>query len=302
MNLPISKKKEIIKIAFQHSISFSFFFNELKEIPLNLKRFYEKKINPNAIHDKDFVRNTEMYNCVNWDLLSRNKAIRLLSRDIELLNFLDIKKYNFSILELFPIFINHPELIEYFVEDFSVITPIEAIRLLECNEDLIEKIDISKFNFNKKDMLEIINKFKDSEEILQRLDLSKLDNYNTKKLILKTGVDYVDRLNTKQLTATDWIDILEKQKELIDFCDLSIFERGDCYLLTKLVAIFPNLYYLIIKNSDKISPLGWENLIKLDYETYSDFCKWEKLSELNWKNLMKVNPEISIKKQRYFIF
>lgn len=302
MSLSINKKKEIIKVAFQHSVSFSFYLNGCEDIPVNVKNFYEKKINPNAIHDKDFVKNTKVYDYVNWDLLERNKAIRLLSRDIELLNFLNIKKYNFSILELFPIFINHPELIEYFIEDFSAITPIEAIRLLECNEDLIEKIDISKFNFNKKDMLEIINKFKDSEEILQRLDLSKLDNYNTKKLILKTGVDYVDRLNTKQLTATDWLDILEKQKELINFCDLSIFERGDCYLLTKLVAIFPNLYYLIIKNSDKISPLGWENLIKLDYETYSDFCKWEKLSELNWKNLIKVNPEISIKKQRYFIF
>lgn len=302
MNLSISKKKEIIKVAFQHSISFSLFFNEPKEIPLNIQKFYEKKINPNAIHDKDFIRNTEMYNYVNWNLLNRNKAIRLLSRDIELLNFLDIKKYNFSILELFPIFINHPEIIEYFIEDFSTITPIEAIRLLECNEDLIEKIDISKFDFNKKDMLEIINKFKHSEEILQRLDLSKLDNYNTKNLILKTGIDYIDRLNTKQLTAIDWLNILEKQKDLIDFCDLSLFERGDCYLLTKLVAIFPELYYLIIKNADKISPLGWENLIKLDYETYSEVCRWEKLSELNWNNLIKVNREIAIKKQKYFIF
>ena len=302
MNLSINKKKEIIKIAFQHSISFSFYFNGCENIPVDIRSFYEKKINPNAIHDKDFIRNTEMYDFINWNLLERNKAIRLLSRDIELLNFFDVKKYNFSILELFPIFINHPELIDYFVEDYSKLTPIEAIRLLECNEELVEKIDISKFNFNKKDMLEIINKFKDSEEILQRLDLSKLDNYNTKKLILKTGVDYIDRLNTKQLTATDWLDILSTQKELLDFCDLSIFEQGDCYLLTKLVAIFPELCYLIIKNAEKISPLGWENLIKLDYETYGNICKWEKLSELNWNNLIKVNPEISIKKQNYFIF
>jgi len=302
MILTNNRKKEIVKTALQHSISFCLYLNDNNKIPDSLKNYFSKKINPNAIHDKDFSRNKEMYENINWSLLERNKALRIISRDVEILNFVNIERYKFSILELFPIFINHPDLIEFFIKDFENITNLEAIRILECNEDLIEKIDISKFTFNKKDTLQIINKFQHSERILERINLYNIDNYSTKKLIMKTGIDYIDRLNIKQLNSIDWLEILKKHNDLINFCDLSIFEIGDCYYLTKLIETFPDLDYLIIKNADKISALGWENLLKFDYEKYEKVCDWSKLTELTWKKLSKVNPDINIKKQKYFIF
>jgi len=299
-------KKDINKIisdAFSHSIAISLFKNkENLSKPLNLINFYSKKINPNTISDKGLVKSIELHENINWDIIEKNKAIRIMARDIDLLKRINIKKINISTIDLYPIFIQHPELIEEFVEDFENISPLEAIRLLECNEDLIEYIDLSKYNFSKKDMQEMIKKFLFSPKIMERLDLNSLEHFTTRKLICKTGIDYIDKLNISQLKASDWIEILEQHPELIEYCDLSIFENNDCYLLTKLVLKFPDLDYLIIKNSNKISALGWENLIKEDLERYQDFCNWGKFTESNWIKILKKHPQLNSVKQKYYIF
>ena len=89
---------------------------------------------------------------------------------------------------------------------------------------------------------------------------------------------------------------------MLDFCNLKIFENNDCYLLTKLALMFPELYYLIHDNIDKISPLGWENLITEDLEKYQDICKWEKFNETNWNNITRKHPSLNYLKQKYFLF
>lgn len=297
------KIKEIISNAFAHCIALNIYDSKNRQtLPENIKKYYQKKINPNSIQDKELVKNVEMYDYINWNITERNKVIRILARDIELLERIDIEKYKFSITELFPLFLRYPELISELLLDFNNLSPLEAIKLLECNEDLIEQIDISNYTFSKKDMLEIISKFKNSEKIMERLDLTVLDHYSTRNLISKTGVDYIDRVNLKLLKPIDWLDILEQQPDLIDFCDLNIFIVNDCYLLTKLVLLFPDLSYLIENNKEKISALGWENLINEDLERYQDICIWEKFTETNWNSILKKNPHLINIKQRFFFF
>lgn len=294
---------DILSNAFSHSIAISLFNEKNKGlIPESLINYYSKKINPNTILDKELVKSYDLHDNINWDIIDKNKAIRILARDISLLERIDIDKLKISAAELYPIFIQHPELIHEFVKDFDKITPLEAIRLLECNEELIEYIDISKYNFSKKDMMEMVKKFRTSTRIMERLDLSSLEHYSTRKLICRTGVDYIDRLNIAQLKASDWIEILEQHPDLLEYCDLNIFENNDCYLLTKLATKFPELDYLIIKNLDKISALGWENLIREDLERYEEFCKWEKFTESNWSKVIKKHPHLSAIKQQYYIF
>jgi len=294
---------KILSNAFSHSIALSLFSDENEHIlPNSLLKFFDKKINPNTILDKELVKSYDLHDKINWSIIEKNKAIRVLARDITLLNRINIEELKISTAELYPIFIQHPELIHDFVKDFDMITPLEAIRLLECNEELIEYIDISKYKFSKTDMLEMIKKFIYSKKIMERLDLTSLEHFSTRKLICKTGVDYIDRLNISQLKPTDWIEILEQHPELIEYCNLSIFENSDCYLLTKLVINFPEIDYLIIKNSNKISALGWENLIIEDLDRYQDFCKWEKFTESNWSKILKKHPHLSSMKQQYYIF
>jgi hypothetical protein len=297
------KIKETISNAFAHCIALNIYDSKNRTtLPENIKKYYQKKINPNSIQDKELVKNTEMYDFINWNITERNKVIRMLARDIDLLERIDIKNYNFSISELFPLFLRYPELIKQLVLDFSKLSPLEAIKILECNENLIEEIDITNYTFSKKDMLEIINKFRDSEKVMERLDLTVLDHYSTRNLISKTGIDYIDRVNLNLLKPTDWLDILENQPDLIDFCNLNIFIINDCYLLTKLVILFPNLSYLIEENKNQISALGWENLINEDLEKYQDICAWEKFTEKNWNSILKKNPHLINIKQRFFFF
>tara|TARA_B100000963_G_scaffold326727_1_gene313992 strand:+ start:2067 stop:2969 length:903 start_codon:yes stop_codon:yes gene_type:complete len=294
---------DILSNAFSHSIAISLFNEKNKElIPHNLFNFFKNKINPNTILDKDLVKRVELHNNINWDIIEKNKAIRVLSRDVSLFERIDIEKLEISTADLYPIFIQHPELIHEFVKDFDKITPLEAIRLLECNEDLIDYIDISKYKFSKKDMMEMVKKFRTSVRIMERLDLESLEHYSTRKLLCRTGVDYIDRLNISQLKASDWLEVLEQHPNLLEYCDLNIFEKNDCYLLTKLAIKFPELDYLIIKNSDKISALGWENLIKEDLDRYEEICKWEKFTESNWIKVIKKHPHLSSLKQKYYIF
>jgi hypothetical protein len=297
------KIKETISNAFAHCIALNIYDSKNRTtLPENIKKYYQKKINPNSIQDKELVKNTEMYDFINWNITERNKVIRILARDIDLLERIDIKNYNFSISELFPLFLRYPELIKQLVLDFSKLSPLEAIKILECNEDLIEEIDITNYTFSKKDMLEIISKFRDSEKVMERLDLTVLDHYSTRNLISKTGIDYIDRVNLNLLKPIDWLDILEQQPDLIDFCNLNIFIINDCYLLTKLVILFPNLSHLIEENKSKISALGWENLINEDLEKYQDICAWEKFTEKNWNSILNKNPHLINIKQRFFFF
>lgn len=294
---------KILSNAFSHSIALSLFDDEKKtELPESLVDFYDKKINPNTILDKELVKSHNLHDKIDWSIIEKNKAIRILARDISLLERINIEELKISTADLYPIFIQHPELIHDFVKDFDELTPLEAIRLLECNEDLIDYIDITKYKFNKNDMSEMVKKFIFSKRIMERLDLSSLEHFQTRKLICKTGVDYVDRLNISQLKASDWIEVLEQHPELIEHCNLSIFENNDCYLLTKLVIKFPEIDYLIVRNADKISALGWENLINEDLERYQDFCKWEKFTESNWSKILKKHPQLSSVKQKYYIF
>ena len=293
----------IISNAFSHSLAISLLKSNNKElIPDEMTNYYLRKINPNSFTDKDLIKNFEIYDNINWEIIEKNKAIRVLARDINLLEKIDIKKLKITTIDLYPIFIQHPELISEFVEDFNNLTPLESVRLLECNNDLIEYIDLSKYSFNKKDMQELINKFSYSTKIMERLNLSHLDHFVTRKLICKTGIDYIDRLNLSQLKTSDWIEILEQHPNLLEYCDLSKFEINDCYPLTSLVIKFPELDYLISKNINKISALGWEKLIIEDLERFYNTCQWGKFSETNWSKILKKHPQLSNLKQKYYIF
>jgi hypothetical protein len=293
----------ILKDAFSHAIAVSLFQNDnWDKVPNDIIRHFSNKINPNAILDKELIKIKDLHDHINWDIIDRKKAIRVLARDIDLLNRIDIKKLNYKPSELYPLFLQYPELIPQLIDDFDKLTPLEAIQILECNNDLVDIINISKYNFNKRDMLEIIKKFRKSEPIMERLDLSVLDHYTTRRLICQTGDDYIDKLNLKSLKPADWLEILEQHPDLLEFCDISIFESGDCYMLTKLVIKFPELDYLIEKNADKISALGWENLVREDLDKYQDLCKWEKLSESNWVKVLRKYPHLDALKQQYFLF
>lgn len=295
--------KNTISIALSHHVCLSIINNKYKDkIPESIIKFFEKKINPNAYPDRTLLNLEHMYDFVDWNMMDRKKVVRILARDASLFNRFDFDKYKFSITELFPLFIQNPDLITDFVNDYDNLSSTEAIKLLQCNPDLIDKISLEKFKFRKKDMLEIIRIFSKAEKIIDKLDLSVLDHFSTRKLLISSGDRHIDRIDKKSLKALDWLDVLKHRPELLGHCNLNLFKSNDYYLLTKLVLQLPELDYLIDENSSKITGLGWENLILGDLDRYQDVCDWSKLSESNWKAVTKKHPSLNSIKRNYFLF
>jgi len=71
-----------------------------------------------------------------------------------------------------------------------------------------------------------------------------------------------------------------------------LFLKDDCFNLVKIAGYVSEAYSLIEQNKEKISGLGWEKLLLLDFKKYSPICNWAYLKNLNFKILKKTYPDI----------
>jgi len=174
--------------------------------------------------------------------------------------------------------------------------------MLEVNHSFIDKIDLSKYHYNKLEINEIVKKFSKYEKIIDKLDLLDLDHFGTRTLLNKTGIKHIDKLDLRKLKNSDWIEILSNRPELLDYCNLLLFEQGDCFLLTKLVKMFPQVDYLVEENKDKITAIGWEKLLIDNPEKYRKMCDFSLLTRKHWDNIVKHHPSLDDLKKQYVMF
>lgn len=296
-NPDIQIKKEIIKKAICHYAALI----DSEILPESIFKVLSKFINPNFIDDKSLLLNERIKDHIDWDKLDKMKLLRLIIRDKYILERLDLNKHDFSLRDLIPVFIMHPDLIEYFDIDYNSLSAIDAIKLLEINTNFISKIDLGKYIYSKGEIVKILETFHKNQEIIEMLNLDTLDHYAIRTLISKSGEKYIKKLNLKKLKALDWVEILRAKPELVNHCDLSIFQTGDYFLLTKLVQVLPHLDYLIEENRYKISALGWETLLIFDPEKYSKYCNFEILSKKNWDIITRFHPGMTNLMNRYIL-
>ena len=249
-------------------------------------------VNISQIPDKYIISNQRIRDRIDWNSLEKFQLIRLLGRDIDLLENVDLSRYNFKVMELYPLLLIYPELIDCLEIDFDNLSSYEAIKLLECNNELIGRMQLSKYKLSKIETIEVIRKFGENNKIMSQVNLKSLDHFELRNLLKKTGSKYIKKINLNNLKVTDWIDILDKKPDLLSHCNLLLFEKNDCYPLVKLVEMFPQLDYMIEENKDKISSLGWERLIIMDLGRYRGICNWESLSKKNWNNIIRYHPEL----------
>jgi hypothetical protein len=293
----IQIKKEIIKKAICHYVALI----DSKYLPESIFNVLSKFINPNFIDDKSLLSNERIKDHIDWDKLDKLKLLRLIVRDKYVLERLDLNKHDFTLRDLIPVFIMHPDLIEYFDIDYDNLSAIDAIKLLEINVNFLVKIDLGKYTYSKNEIVKILESFYKYPEIIEKLNFETLDHYAIRTLIIKSGEKYVHKLDLKKLKALDWMEIAKTKPELIKYCDLKIFQTGDCFLLTKIVQILPHLDYLIEENRYNISALGWESLLIFDPEKYSKFCNYDSLSKKNWENITSYHPGMTNLMNRYIL-
>ena len=293
----IQIKKEIIKKAICHYAALI----DSKILPESIFKVLAQFINPNFIDDKSLTSNERLKNHIDWDKLDRLKLVRLIIRDKFILERLDLNKHNFTLKELIPIFIMHPDLMEYFDIDYGSLSAVDAIKLIEVNPNFITKIDLWKYTYTKNEINKILEKFHKNPEIIKHINLETLDHFAIRTLLIKSGNRYIDKLDISKLKALDWLEIFKFKPELLEYCKLDLFQTGDAFLTTKLVQIFPHLDYLIEENRYKISALGWEVLLISNPEKYSKYCNFDLLSKKNWENITSYHPSLNNLKNRYIL-
>lgn len=228
-NIDIQSKKEIITKAICHYVALL----DSNFLPESIFKKLSKFINPNFIDDKSLLLNERIKNYIDWDKLDKLKLIRLIVRDKYVIERLDLNKHDFTLKDLIPIFVMHPDLIEHFDMDYDNLSSIDAIKLLQINSNFLHKIDLGKYKYSKSEIIKILESFHKNPDIINKLNLETLDHFAIRTLILKSGDKYIDKLDLKKVKALDWLEILKNKPELIDYCDVSIFQTGDCFFINK---------------------------------------------------------------------
>lgn len=245
--------------------------------------FFKKILNfidLSNINDREFFSNERIKKFINYDRINKKQLIRLAVRDPDILNRVNISKFKFRIKELEYFLKMWPEYVDLFNFDLKKISGDELMILLKININYGKETDFNSIKFSKYHVTELIKNFYHRDFLIVKiLEIENLlDNFQIRQLILQTGNKHFSKLNLEKLNELDWYTILENRPELFQFCNIDIFEKNDCYLLTKLARFIPNVESIIIKNKDKISNLGWENLLKLDFERYYPHCCFDCLS------------------------
>jgi len=297
----IEKTNIILQSIMAKIISFD--WEQLKENEIHhLLKFVDyEKIPERVLTDISQTFNEEIYSKIIWENMDRMKIVRLVARNEKISKYVDLSKYNYTIKEIKQTLKIRPNLIDKFKIDFENLNLDDAFSFLTIGiEDLLEKIDVTKYFFSPKETYEIIESNGFSEKTITTLNTKDLMDYHICDIIINTGDLYFYILDLKKLTARKWLKILIERPNLLYYCDLEKFKKSDIYNSVELVCLFPNedLDYLIKERDfrSELSALGWEKLIINKPSEYVDLCCYWKFNETNWKNIIRYHPNLAIYK------
>lgn len=266
------------------------------EITDGIFRMLLDKIDLSNITDREFLSNERIRRFVNYERISKKQLVRLITREPEILNKVNINKFRFKIKDLQYFLKLWPEYIDLFNFDTKSLSGDELLILIGVDVKYLYELDLDSIEFTKYQLTEFIKGFQHREAVMQRfLDSERvsanLDNFQIRHIINLTGDKYVDRLDLSKLNDLDWFEILQKNQKMLKHCDTSIFEKNDCYMLVRLMKFIPELEGLVIANKDRISNLGWEKLLWYDFERFYPLCCFECLDHKTRRLFLhKLNP------------
>lgn len=255
-----------------------------------------------AVEDRYLADDPSAYPYIKWDRLDKMQAIRLVTRNQDLLEKIDLKKYEYRVREVF-FFIqkDYKHIFKYFNFDFSNLVQDDAYFILCFGKDeFLDLIDIRKYKFSFIESFEIIKAYNFKREVVELLNYEELKSYQIAEILIMTGEEFLDLFDLDVLTTLDWLKLLMYQPGFIHKCDFEKFVEGDPFNLVQLIVLFekPDLSNLLEKiDLKKITPFGWEKLLIYNAEKFAPLCDFSKLNESNWVSLLEESPELLKYKQ-----
>lgn len=289
-------QKQQLDIIVQ-SLLADFFCKNYSELSDKEMRHINKYIDYDSIPDRILSDNEQLHPYINWSRISKMKAIRLVSKNFDLTKYINLKKYEYKIREIFWfIKSDYTRLFEFFNFDLSKCSHEDVYLLLCLGEDYFEqRIKLEDFKFSFIEIMDIIRAYSYRRDIVLRLDYPKLKNYQYTEILSNTGEDSIDLFDLEELSTLNWLELLNYQPDFIEICDTEKFKRGDLFNLIQLVILFdkPDLSYLIDEiDKNEISAFGWEKLLICSPEKFTDMCDFRKLNEDNWSRIVIYRPEL----------
>jgi hypothetical protein len=261
------------------------------------------------VPERLMVDDEKIRGLVKWNRVEKMQLIRAfirsLDQNVDLIDKItpEFDKFEYKVKELTHLLARRPRYIEYFPIDLSKITTSEAATILSLGDNyFLEKINLSKYNFNFKESMNIIQGYEYDREIIEKVNYKSLKGYQIGEIMIHTGNRDVDILDLSKLTNIDWINLLERRPELLEYCDYNQFNRGDIFYSIKLCCMFenPDLSYLVTRrNMGEISPFGWEKLLIEKPEIFLAHCSFDKFDEKKWKYILKEHPEFYVYKPEH---
>lgn len=289
-------KKSDLDIILQ-SLLIDFFSKNFSDLSEREIKHINKYVDYESIPDRIISDNEYLHKYVDWDRISKMKAIRLVSKNFNLISYINLKKYDYRIREIFWfIKTDYTRLFEFFSFDLKNCSHEDVYLLLCLGEEYFEKaINMENYKFSFIEIMDIIRAYKYKRRIILRLDYSKLKNYQYTEILSMTGEESLDLFDTNELSTLNWLELLNHQPDFIELCDTNKFKKGDLYNLVQLIILFekPDLSYLLEDiDLDEISAFGWEKLLICSPEKFTNLCDFRKLNEDNWARISRYRPEL----------
>ena len=234
-----------------------------------------------------FVKNEKLLQVAHRSNMTSSRLIGLIHAHPIVINHIELNNFKFEKEELIGLLVVHPELFDYFEVDFNDFSLMQLVRIYSKNINLNTKVDFSKFNPSIEEIRIIINNYIKDKHVVELLDFNTLNNNQIRRILSEHGEYFVDKLNLNKLKPLDWIDILNKRRELFKYCDLKSFIKADGYELARLVIMFEDLEYLIKENKSILGAMAVETLLLHDPQKYLSMVDTSKLKDKNWMVITK---------------
>lgn len=282
------------------------FCTHSEHLPHSVLKHISNVIDYEVVPERTMAEKEEIRNVVHWDKVDKMKLIRVFIRCLDLdVDILDkikpsLNKFDYKIKEMVHLLGRRPQYIQHFPIDLNKISTSEAALILALGHDFfLDKIDFSKYKFNFKESMEIIQGYNYKREIIEQVNYKSLKGYQVSEILSKSGDRDLDILDISTLTNIDWINLLSERPDMLKYCDYDKFMKGDIFYSIRICCMFetPDLSHLVTKRDmNSISPFGWEKLLIEKPEIFLAHCNFSKLDENNWKSVLNARPELFVYK------
>jgi len=239
----------------------------------------------------------EIIDYVDWRKVNPYQALRSAARYRDVSSKIPLEIYEFKVDGVLSSLKINPGLINRININYEKANRSELMQLcLLGKEEVLEHIDLGNYELKTSDRLKILKIYEFSQLAIDKTNILGAqikDRYTTKELLLHTGIQIVELLDTELLSPQDWINVLRIRPELIGYINEEVFLKGDVYYLVLLSLLFPQ--YLKYFDEDKLgelSSLGWEKLIIKYPEKFLHLCSPSNLEISSWSRIKRHHPNL----------